>query len=106
MPSIPKSFLQEKNSELLGSCPICDRSFEEEQATMMEEKDQSMLLHLQCPDCKSCVVVAVLHTSMGMVTTLGMMTDLTKKDIEKFKDKSQKLTVDDVLELHQFLKKN
>lgn len=106
MPSIPKSFLEDNSSELLGSCPVCDREFEKEQATLMEEKKESLLLHLQCPECKSSVVVAILYTSMGMVTTLGMLTDLTKADIEKFKDSRQKLTVDDVLELHQFLKSN
>ncbi|MDX1608226.1 MAG: hypothetical protein R3251_03385 [Candidatus Spechtbacterales bacterium] len=39
---------------------------------------------------------------MGFITTIGMLTDMTKGDIEKFKDKKP-ISADDVLELHKSL---
>lgn len=59
-------------------------------------------MYAECSTCKSSVIIFVLKNSAGFVTTIGMLTDMKKGDILKFRT-MKAITSDDVLELHRIL---
>ena len=86
----------------LGCCPVCASPFQGRQTEILNRKEGLSQVYAQCGDCKSSIVIFVLRNAIGFVTTIGMLTDMTKKDILRF-GKMEPLTSDDVLELHQIL---
>lgn len=103
----------------LGSCPLCHRRLRAERATVIEETSQRALLEADCASCAASLLLTVMRTDAGLdtaflpgdfhrdaalVTTVGMVTDLTAGDAKKIL-RQPAITVDDVLELHDYLKK-
>lgn len=86
----------------LGSCPVCGSSFQGRQTEILNRREGLSQVYAQCSECKSSIVIFVLRNAIGFITTIGMLTDMTKKDILRF-GKMEPLTSDDVLELHQML---
>lgn len=62
-----------------------------------------MLVHVDCAYCVSSVILAVSAAGMGLITTVGMLTDLTKEDAIHFKNTAP-VSADDVLEIHNYFK--
>lgn len=86
----------------LGNCSVCGESFQPRNAHLLDRKPDISHVYTQCSKCKSSSITFVLKNTMGFITTIGMLTDMTKGDIEKFKDKKP-ISADDVLELHKSL---
>lgn len=59
-------------------------------------------LYVECTKCKSSVVLGVMKHIPGLVTTVGMLTDMKREDIDRFRNLPP-LTSDDVLEVHRHL---
>lgn len=89
-------------AKYLGSCSVCEISFQPRSANLISRKDEVTQIYAQCSNCKSSVIIFVLKSAMGFVTTVGMLTDMTKRDLEKF-SKTNPITADDILELHKSL---
>lgn len=86
-------------------CPICGHKYNLSNTQIIEsEQDEAfgeahMLIHSDCAKCKSSVMFNV-EIRGPEVFSVGMVTDLTRKDSDKFKDK-QPITANDVLTIHQ-----
>ena len=86
-------------------CPICGHKYNLSHAQVIEsEQDEvfgeaHMLIHSDCVKCKSSVMFNV-EIRGPEVFSVGMVTDLTRTDSDKFKDK-QPIMANDVLAIHQ-----
>jgi len=85
-------------------CPLCNNSFLPDQATVIEETHDSWLLHTNCNKCSSSIILMVLVSEIG-VSSFGLVTDLTKEDVVKYK-KSEAINSNNLIDLYQSLHKN
>lgn len=88
-------------------CPVCGQRYNLEQTKIVENKDDrsigggNLLVHTDCDRCKSSVVFGIAIDGPE-IFSIGMVTDLTSSDSNKFKN-SNPITPDEVLATHQFL---
>ena len=86
-------------------CPICGHKYNLSHAQVIESAQDEvfeqahMLIHSDCVKCKSSVMFNV-EIRGPEVFSVGMVTDLTRNDSDKFKNK-QPITANDVLTIHQ-----
>lgn len=89
------------------SCPVCGQKYTAEQTRIIdsgEEKplnNRNLLVHTDCDRCKSSVVFSIAIDGPE-IFSIGMVTDLTSQDTNKFKN-SGPITSDEVLATHEFL---
>ena len=89
-------------------CPVCGQKYNAEQTKIIEtgeEKPQlgrNLLVHTDCERCKSSVVFSIAIDGPE-IFSIGMVTDLTSQDTNKFKN-ANPITTDEVLATHSFLK--
>lgn len=88
----------------LGSCSICAAVYEKKRISIVEKNEDVLTVHVDCPKCLSSALLSVYSGIRGLVTTVGIPTDLTKADLERVK-RSRRISSDDVLELHNFLER-
>lgn len=86
----------------LGNCPMCISKFEPRMATIISRNLNMAHIYAQCTKCKSSVSVIVKKNAVGFVTTVGMLTDMTKDDLQRLKI-IKPLSADDVIEIHKIL---
>ncbi len=88
-------------------CPVCGHRYNLEQTKIIDPKDdknavgENLLVHTDCDRCKSSVVFSIAVDGPE-IFSIGMVTDLTSSDTDKFKD-SNPITSDEILATHQFL---
>ena len=99
--NLPSNFNQ---TSFVSRCPHCDAEYNSDQVETVDQKDNVITVYLNCPQCKSSIIAAVLLSGMGLVS-LGLVTDMTKEDVKRFK-KSRDISSDDILILHQTLKED
>lgn len=91
------------NPTLITHCPVCSQRYDPLEARILEEGENAHLVYISCRDCKSAILAVIVANNMG-ISSLGLITDLSSDDVMDFKsDKS--ISVDDVIEVHQFLSK-
>lgn len=89
-------------------CPVCGQKYSAEQTKIIDSGDEkavtgrSLLVHTDCDRCKSSVVFSIAIDGPE-IFSIGMVTDLTSQDTNKFKAK-QPITSDEVLATHEFLR--
>lgn len=93
---------QTADYKFLGSCPICNKRFASSDASPLEGEEDMRILYVECKSCASSVVLGVVKNIPGLVTTVGMLTDMKREDIDRMRSLSP-LTADDVLEMHAYL---
>ncbi len=86
----------------IGNCPVCSSQFEPGKASIIEKKDHMSHVYAECSKCTSSVSCFVLENKMGTVTTIGMLTDMTKEDIMRFKMR-EPITANEVKKIHQII---
>lgn len=104
-----KNFDFQKIVKWLGQvlrCPVCGERYNLDQTKIIESKDgklsvSNLLVHTDCTKCKSSVVFSIAIDGPE-IFSVGMVTDLTSNDTNKFKN-YQPITSNDVLAMHQFL---
>jgi hypothetical protein len=81
-------------------CGACGRHYEEENIEVIEHSEELWFLRVFCPSCqvKSLVAAIIREDEKAEVVT-----DLTEKELDKFKD-GDGVGVDDLLGMHNFLK--
>ncbi|MBI1888418.1 MAG: hypothetical protein HYS15_00570 [Candidatus Spechtbacteria bacterium] len=89
-------------NRFLGNCPVCDKKFTTSSTSLLEERGEMRTLYVECAKCDTSVVLGVMRNAPGIVTTVGMLTDMRREDIDRMKD-FPPLTFDDVLEVHRYL---
>lgn len=88
-------------------CPICGQKYSLDQTKIVDSKDDkllsgaNLLVHTDCERCKSSVVFSIAIDGPE-IFSVGMVTDLTSRDIKRFRN-TPALKPEDVLSLHGFL---
>jgi transcription elongation factor Elf1 len=93
-----------ENFEQLTKCPLCGSRYYGNGITLLEESDQQTTFHISCENCKVSFMVLVSAGQYGIVS-VGMVTDLNKKEAKYFY-KTDPISPDQVIEVHECLKKN
>lgn len=83
-------------------CPICRAYYGNNVRLVKGEKDH-FLFHIQCPSCHSYIINVTLDNLIG-VSSLYMVTDLTREDLAKFFDGIE-VACDEVIETYEQLTK-
>ena len=86
----------------LSMCPFCSTKFSIKQAKIVAETKNSFLVHSYCKKC-NCSVLASLTSSQMGISSIGLVTDLTYRDVLKFRNASS-ISVDNILETYSCLK--
>lgn len=106
-----KSFDFKKIIEWLGfilKCPICGHKYNLGKTKVLESEQNEafneahILIHSDCQKCKSSVMFNV-EIRGPEVFSVGMVTDLTGNDSQKFQNLGP-IGTDDVLAIHEALK--
>lgn len=90
--------------KLISYCPLCESRYNPMEARLLEQEEDSHLLHVQCKKCRSSILVLLMASQSG-VSSVGMVTDLTPEDVLRLRE-GEPVSVDDVLEIHQALEAN
>ena len=81
-------------------CSVCGQPYEVDNISVLGHQEDLWFLNVSCPACHArCLVAAVIRE--GRVPEIT--TDFTKAELDRFKNISR-VTTDDVLEMHSFLK--
>ena len=90
--------------KFLGNCPVCSEPYRQEKISVVDKGKEAINLHIDCAKCGSSMLLAVNSGLKGMVTTIGIPTDVSKVDLPKIRNTSR-ITADDILELHTYLER-
>lgn len=90
------------DARFFGNCPICSKKFSPGLASTLSRMYGVRTVYVECEKCKSSVVLGIVKNIPGVVTTVGMLTDMTKEDIRRAANMAP-ITADDVLEMHKYL---
>lgn len=83
---------------------MCGLGYEPDCIEVLRKGEHFTMVHAECPRCQSSAILTILSGMLGMVTTVGMLSDLSRSDIERFWD-AREITADDVLNVHVFLER-
>lgn len=89
---------------LISKCPLCSEQYQPFQASIVEEKPEAQLVHIECRKCSSAIVALIVNGQLGL-TSIGLITDLSSKDVEIFKD-SIPISEDDVFQAFEKFNSN
>ncbi len=92
-----------ENFKLVAFCPLCNAQYHPHQASVLEQKEDAHLVYVKCEQCGSAIIALVVTGLMG-ISSVGLVTDLTEKDIRKFQNASA-VTSDDILDFHHGLRR-
>lgn len=91
------------NIKVISLCPICNARYSFSDAKMLEEREHGRLVYIHCRKCRSGVLALIMSNSAG-VSSVSLVTDLTSKEIMKFKNR-EPVSMDHVIDLHNNLTK-
>ncbi len=81
-------------------CSACGQHYEADNVKILSHQEDLWFLRVSCSTCHAqCLVAAVVKEGRAPEVT----TDLTGAELDKFR-KMDKLTADEVLDMHNFLK--
>ncbi len=86
---------------LVSACPLCRKQYSLDESYIVDENAGVYLLHTDCKNCGSSIV-ATLVAGKHAVSSMGLVTDMTSGDVEKFR-KSSKISCDDLIDVHASL---
>ncbi|OGH68524.1 MAG: hypothetical protein A3J66_00395 [Candidatus Magasanikbacteria bacterium RIFCSPHIGHO2_02_FULL_47_14] len=89
-------------SHFISQCPLCSHKYQKDSVRILEQEGDARLMHMTCGKCKN-AVLALVVTSKAVVGSVGMMTDLTVKDVVRLREK-EAVTEEELLEFHTLLK--
>lgn len=90
-------------------CPVCGGKYNSKNYKVLSSmeneiyQEAQILIHSDCPSCKSSVMFNVDITPME-VLSMGMVTDLTHDDFSRFK-KTKAFSSNDLIEIHKNIQK-
>ena len=87
--------------QVIASSPLCRASYPSLGAQIIAEREDAHLLFLECPRC-SCGMVALVTLGASGQTSIGAVTDLTKREIANWPG-TDSVTVNLVLDLYRWL---
>lgn len=75
-----------KYLKFIGPCPICKSNFDSQNIKTLKNREKTSLLHVDCRECESSLLVTLIKNNTGVITNVSVLTDLYKEDFLKFKD--------------------
>ncbi|MDP3970767.1 MAG: hypothetical protein Q8P90_03630 [bacterium] len=87
--------------KLVAQCAICGISHRSIQTTIINNTNDTELIHIRCGACKGSIVALIFNTGKN-ISSIGVITDLSEKDIMKMKN-NKSITHDELMQLHQEL---
>ncbi|MBI3671486.1 hypothetical protein HY249_01690 [Candidatus Azambacteria bacterium] len=90
-----------KNS-FLGVCPICRNKLNIKNSNVVNKQNFAYLYCVECKSCSSSVLLAIFPMKDGVVTTMGILTDIQRKEMDLVK-KENFITENDVLDLYNYV---
>ncbi len=87
--------------KMIGQCPICAAAKQDLTLNTIQQRSDAELLYIQCRSCQSSVVALVFSTG-SVISSIGLLTDLTKAEVSQFQAKPA-LTEENLLNLHSYL---
>lgn len=94
---------EEPSTQFVSRCPLCNAGCRMEDAYTIESTDDASMIYTECPRCKSSIVAVVAMSGVGIVS-LGMVTDMTKEDVERFRT-APSMSSNELLEMIQLLQR-
>ncbi|MFH1426689.1 MAG: hypothetical protein ABIG66_04670 [Candidatus Kerfeldbacteria bacterium] len=88
-----------KKSHVTSTCPLCGQSINVEAAQRVRSARDVSLDHIECPSCNGGVVLLTI-TKHGMITAIGLATDMQKPELERFISEAGILE-DDIIAIHE-----
>lgn len=89
--------------KLIKECPLCAFSYEKGKVVILEEYNESHLVHITCQKCRGSILHVVVTTPLG-ASAVGIITDLSAKEVVKLR-KYPAISEDNILEFHKFIQK-
>ena len=84
------------NLKFIGPCPVCKSNFVPQSIKNLKNRGATSLLHVDCHICESSLLVTLIKGNAGVITNVGVLTDLFKDDFSYFRSLPV-ITVDEVL---------
>ena len=81
-------YFSDEEVKLIAYCPFCESDLNPVKAKVVDDKDDSQLIHIQCNNCKGFILALLTKTVSGL-SSIGLITDLTFEDVFQFKDKAR-----------------
>lgn len=100
-----KKGFSELDFGILGKCPVCKALLRSKQSELVERQPQGSLFHVDCERCQSSVLLMVVNGPLHFLTTIGMLTDISKPDVAHLRSQ-RPIDVDDVLALYGYFKQH
>lgn len=88
------------NLKFVSPCPICKAQFDERNIAVLRNEGPTSLLHVDCGSCESSLIITLIKNNSGIITNVGVMTDLKKDDFKRLNGLPA-ITVDEVLEFQK-----
>ena len=101
LPNNKKSDSWRKTLKLISHCPVCGKDYKAEAGKLLKNESEARFVHFTCHHCQSNFMAMVMMMPKG-TSTVGMVTDLSLKDVEKL-HKMSPITVDEAIEAHKFI---
>ncbi len=98
-------FDKAKNSlfQIPEICPVCSHKFNKAEASIIGNKGNSIVIHITCQYCGVSMISNISLSDSG-VMTVGILTDLGKRDLDMLRSRSP-ISVDDIIEIHEYIEK-
>ncbi len=85
-----------KDLKFIGPCPVCKSVFASANIKALKSRGATLLLHVDCSECESSLLVTLIKSNAGVITNVGVLTDLNKDDFSRFRNMPV-ITINDVL---------
>jgi hypothetical protein len=91
------------NLDQLAQCYLCGSRYSGKEITILDENQEQATFHLNCSRCGAAIMVFMSFGQSGIVS-VGMLTDLNSEEAKNFY-KTESITSDQIIEVHEYLKK-
>lgn len=100
------SLYKEKKSifQIPESCPCCSKRYHQAKVSVINRDRERIIVHITCPNCGISVLSSISLNNLGLMA-VGMLTDVSQGDL-KILEKYDSITLDDVIEIHEYIEKN
>lgn len=88
-------------SKILSHCPMCKKVYGKDAVRHLGEQQGAGLYHCTCHSCGQAMIAVVLE-QMGLVSSIGMMTDLEVADALRFYE-AEAVSKDECVAIHRVL---
>ena len=85
--------------KMLSYCPLCNKEHPSSDANMLGIEGDMCVWHVRCRFCSNAMLALILKNK-DLVSSVGIVTDLSCDDISRITNQSS-VSLDDVLRAHQ-----